>query len=78
MSHFIPEPSNYAEITRLPADVKKDWLKKTLRYPKFNQQLELWSGWFREGGSSATTNGYIQRKNPFWWKSWQVKVENCS
>ena len=31
MSHFIPEPSNYEEVTRLPSEVKEAWLKKTLR-----------------------------------------------
>ena len=28
---FIPEPSKFAEVTRLPADVKKVWLKETLK-----------------------------------------------
>ena len=32
MSHFIPEPRNFAEVTRLPADFKKAWLKATLKY----------------------------------------------
>ena len=27
VSHFIPEPRNFAEVTRLPADIKKAWLK---------------------------------------------------
>ena len=31
MSHFIPEPKNFEEVTRLPADVKKGWLKATLK-----------------------------------------------
>ena len=30
MSHFIPEPRNFLEVTILPADVKKAWLKATL------------------------------------------------
>ena len=25
--HFIPEPGSFSEFTRLPADVKKAWLK---------------------------------------------------
>ena len=28
---FIPEPINFAEVTRLPIDVKKAWLKVTLK-----------------------------------------------
>ena len=31
VSQFIPEPSNFAEITRLPADVKNAWLKETMK-----------------------------------------------
>ena len=31
VSHFIPEPSNFVEVTRLPADVKKYLLKATLK-----------------------------------------------
>ena len=31
MSHFIPEPSNFAETSRLPTQVKKAWLKVTLK-----------------------------------------------
>ena len=32
MSSFIPEPRNFAEVTRLPVDFKKAWLKATLKY----------------------------------------------
>ena len=31
VSHFIPESSNFSEVTKLPADVKKVWLKATLK-----------------------------------------------
>ena len=31
MSHFILEPSGFEEVTRLPADAKKAWLKATLK-----------------------------------------------
>ena len=31
MSHFIPEPRNFAEVTRLTADVKKSWVKANLK-----------------------------------------------
>ena len=31
MSHFIPEPRKFSDVTRLQVDVKKDWLKATLK-----------------------------------------------
>ena len=31
VSHFIQEPKNFSEISRLPEDVKKSWLKATLK-----------------------------------------------
>ena len=31
MSHLILESRNSVEVTRLPAGVKKDWLKATLK-----------------------------------------------
>ena len=30
VSHFIPEPRNFAEVTKLSENVKKPWLKSTL------------------------------------------------
>ena len=35
MSHFIPEPRSFVEINRLPAEVKKDLLKATLKVIKY-------------------------------------------
>ena len=29
VSHFIPEPRNFSEVTRLSDDIKKSWLKAT-------------------------------------------------
>ena len=29
--HFIPEPRNFAEVTKLPENIKKPWLKATLK-----------------------------------------------
>ena len=29
VSHFIPEPRNFAEVTKLSYDIKKPWLKAT-------------------------------------------------
>ena len=31
MAHFIPEPRNFAEVTRLAENVRKPWLKATLK-----------------------------------------------
>ena len=30
VSHFIPEPRNFAEVTKLSENIKKPWLKETL------------------------------------------------
>ena len=32
--HFIPEPRNFAEVTKLPAYFKNAWLKETLKETK--------------------------------------------
>ena len=34
VSHFVPEPMKFAEVTRLSSDVKKAWLKANLKYIK--------------------------------------------
>ena len=31
VSHLISKPSNFAEVTRLPSEFKKAWLKATLK-----------------------------------------------
>ena len=31
VSHFIPEPRNFAEVKKLSENIKKPWLKKTLK-----------------------------------------------
>ena len=31
VSHFIPEPRNCAEVTKLSENIKKPWLKATLK-----------------------------------------------
>ena len=31
VSHFIPEPRNFAEVTKLSYDINKSWLKATLK-----------------------------------------------
>ena len=30
-SHFIPEPINFAEVTKLSENIRKPWLKATLK-----------------------------------------------
>ena len=34
VSHFIPEPRNFAEVTKLSENIKKPWLKAGLKYIK--------------------------------------------
>ena len=31
VSHFIPEPINFAEVTKLSENIRKPWLKETLK-----------------------------------------------
>ena len=31
VSHFIPEPKNFAEVTKLAENIRKPWLKATLK-----------------------------------------------
>ena len=31
VSHFIPEPRNFAKVTKLSENIKKTWLKETLK-----------------------------------------------
>ena len=31
VSHFIPEPRNFAEVTKFSENIKKPWLKATLK-----------------------------------------------
>ena len=31
VSHFIPEPINFSEVTELSNNIKKPWLKETLK-----------------------------------------------
>ena len=31
VSHFIPEPRNFSEVTKLSDDINKPWLKATLK-----------------------------------------------
>ena len=31
VSYFIPEPRNFSEVTRLSENIKKPWLKSTMK-----------------------------------------------
>ena len=31
VSHFIPEPRNFSEVTKLSENIKKSWIKATLK-----------------------------------------------
>ena len=31
VSHFIPEPRNFAEVKKLSENIKKPWLKETIK-----------------------------------------------
>ena len=41
MSHFIPEPRNFAEVKKLSGNIRKPWLKATLKEIKniINNQI---------------------------------------
>ena len=43
VSHFTPEPSNFAEVTKLAENIRKPWLKATLKEIKnlVNTKLSL-------------------------------------
>ena len=40
-SHFIPEHRNFAEVTKLSDNIKKPWLKATLKYIKDKSTMRL-------------------------------------
>ena len=48
--YFIAEPICYSEVTRLSVDIKKPWLKATLKDIKklFNNQNFYWTNQKRE------------------------------
>ena len=63
MSHFIPEPRNFAEVTRLPADVKKAWLKATLKYIENLIDNQTFTMDDPEKGYPETPCMYVYKKN---------------
>ena len=32
VSHFIPEPRNFSEVKKLSENIRKPWIKETLKY----------------------------------------------
>ena len=63
VSHFIPEPRNFAELTRLPVDIKKGLVEINFeRYQRLNQQSDFSNGWPIEGRSSDTMDVCLQGK----------------
>ena len=51
VSHFIPEPGNFAEVTKLSDDIMKE----------FNQQSEFSSWRSRERWACDFIHGWLQR-----------------
>ena len=39
VSHFIPEPRNFAEVTKLSENIKKAWIKATLDEIKISSTI---------------------------------------
>ena len=61
VSHFIPEPRNFAEVTKLSENIKKTWLKATLREIKdiINNQTFLIE--YRNEGEPVTPCMYVYK-----------------
>ena len=47
VSHFIPEPRNFAEVTKLSENIRKYWMKATpIRLDFCFINIHAWSDWF--------------------------------
>ena len=66
VSHFIPVPRDFAEVTTLQAYVKMIGWKQLWNRSKSNQQSNLTNGEPREVKSSDTIHGCLQRKITIW------------
>ena len=55
VSHFIPEPRNFSEVTKLSDNIKKPWIKSTLKEIKnlINNQTFLIE--YQNEGEPVTT-----------------------
>ena len=62
VSYFIPEPRNFAEVTRLSDEIKKPWLKSTQNGIKniINNQTFLVKN--PDGGGCDSMHGYYKDK----------------
>ena len=64
MSHFVPEPRNFAEVTILPADFKKGLVENNFEiYQYFNHQSDVSNGLTIEERCSYTRYGCLQGKH---------------
>ena len=64
MSHFIPEPMNVSEVTRLSAEVRKAWLKENLKDVKniiHNQKFIMNNPWKGE----PVTHAWMSTRQTF-------------
>ena len=63
VSHFIPEPGNFAEVTKLSENIKKSWLKTTLKEINnlINNQTFLIED--QNEGGPVTTCMYVYKEN---------------
>ena len=66
VSHFVPEPRNFAEVTRLAENIRKPWLKATLKEIKnlINNQTFM---------IEDPKDG-----EPVIWKPKQIEIKDCS
>ena len=63
MSHFIPEPRNFEEVTILPADVKKAGLKATMKYINNLMNNHIFIMYEPEKGYPATPCMDVYKEN---------------
>ena len=75
MSHFIPEPRNFAEVTRLAENIRKFWLKATLKEIKniINNQIFMIEE-PKDGEPVTPCMDVYKAKNPIRWKPRQMKL----
>ena len=69
VSHFIPEPRNFAEVTKLAENIRKPWLKATLKEIKnlINNQTFMIED-PKDGEPVTPCMDVYKAKNPIRWK----------
>ena len=55
VSHFIPEPRNFAEVTKLSENINKPWLKATLKKIKIIIYNQTFLIEYQNEGEPVTT-----------------------